>query len=148
VVGVVSTTLSSPTSDLSRLSATALTTLLSAREVSSEEVTRAHLARIDALDGRIRAFIQVFHREALAAACRADEERRRGEVRGVLHGLPISVKESLDMAGMASTLGVPARRSHRAEGDAGMIELLRRAGAVVLGRTNVSQLLLFRSTTT
>ncbi|AGP34975.1 hypothetical protein BE04_31050 [Sorangium cellulosum] len=133
----------SASTDPTRLSATALSSLLAAREVSSEEVTRAHLARIEALDPRLRAFTQVLHDEALAAARGLDDERRRGEIRGPLHGLPITVKESLDMAGMASTLGVASRRGHRAAGDAGVTALLRRAGAVILGRTNVSQLLLY-----
>lgn len=133
----------SSSTDPTQLSATALATLLAARELSAEEVTRAHLARIDALDPRLRAFTHVFRNEALATARRLDDERRRGDVRGPLHGLPVTVKESLDMAGMASTLGVPARRSHRAPADAAIIQLLRRAGAVILGRTNTSQLLLY-----
>ncbi|WP_437612849.1 amidase family protein [Sorangium sp. So ce834] len=136
----------SASTDPTCLSATALSSLLAAREVSSEEVTRAHLARIEALDPRLRAFTQVLHDEALAAARGLDDERRRGEIRGPLHGLPITVKESLDMAGMASTLGVASRRGHRAAGDAGVTVLLRQAGAVILGRTNVSQLLLYNET--
>ncbi|WP_437591924.1 amidase family protein [Sorangium sp. So ce1000] len=133
----------SASTDPTHLSATALAALLAAREISSEELIRAHLSRIDALEPRLRAFTQVLRDEALAAARGLDEERRRGDVRGPLHGLPITVKESLDMAGMASTLGVASRRGHRATGDAEVIALLRRAGAVILGRTNVSQLLLY-----
>jgi fatty acid amide hydrolase len=120
-----------------------LCNLLAAGEVSSEEVTRAHLDRIQAVDAKIRAFTEVLEHEALAAARRADEERRRGEVRGPLHGLPITVKESLDFAGRASTLGTTKRRAILASEDAGITELFRRAGAVILGRTNVSQILMF-----
>ncbi|WP_437679550.1 amidase [Sorangium sp. So ce131] len=133
----------SASTDPTRLSATVLSSLLAARAISAEEAARAHLARIDALDPKIRAFTQVFRDEALATARGLDDERRRGEVRGPLHGLPVTVKESLDMAGMASTLGVASRRGHRAASDAGVTALLRRAGAVILGRTNVSQLLLY-----
>ncbi|WP_437289739.1 amidase [Sorangium sp. So ce406] len=133
----------SASTDPTQLSATVLSALLAAREISSEELTRAHLARIDALDPRLHAFTQVLRDEALAAARSLDDERRRGDVRGPLHGLPVTVKESLDMAGMASTLGVASRRDHRAKGDAAVTALLRRAGAVILGRTNVSQLLLY-----
>jgi fatty acid amide hydrolase len=125
------------------LSATEIARLLAAGEISSEEITQAHLDRIDDIDGRIRAFTTVLRSEALAAARRADEERRRGEARGSLHGLPVSVKESLDMAGFAPTLGVSSRQKLLATEDAGIIECLRRAGAVILGRTNVSQLLLY-----
>jgi fatty acid amide hydrolase len=120
-----------------------LSRLLAAREISSEEVTTAHLDRIDAADGAIHAFTMVLRHEALAAARRADEERRRGEVRGPLHGLPVSMKESLDMTGHASTLGAASRKNRFASEDAAVVELFRKAGAVILGRTNVSQLLLF-----
>jgi fatty acid amide hydrolase len=130
------------TSQLTQLSAVRLAELLAAREVSAEEVAQVHLERIDALDPKIRAFTHVLRHEAMAAARRADEERRRGEVRGRLHGLPVTVKENLDLAGHASTLGAASRRELYATVDAGVIELLRRAGAVILGRTNISQLLL------
>ncbi|MEJ7734043.1 MAG: amidase family protein, partial [Polyangiaceae bacterium] len=123
--------------------AVTLAAMIGRGDVSSEEVTAAHLARIDAVDGRVRAFTTVLRDEACATARRADEERRRGQVRGPLHGLPVSVKESLDMAGMASTMGVAARRHKVAAADAGIVQLLRAAGAVILGRTNTSQLLLF-----
>jgi fatty acid amide hydrolase len=131
------------TSDLCSKSATELSRLLTAGEISSEEVTKAHLARIDAVDRKVRAFTAVFRYEALAAARKADEERRRGEVRGALHGLPVTVKESLDMAGFASTLGAPSRANVRAKDDAGITQLLRESGAVILGRTNLSQLMLY-----
>jgi fatty acid amide hydrolase len=130
-------------SSLCQQPAHALARLLAAGEVSSEELTRAHLDRIAERDGALRAFTVVLRDEALAAARRADEERRRGEVRGPLHGLPVTVKESLDVAGHASTLGAASRKGVIAVEDAAVVELLRRAGAVILGRTNVSQLLLF-----
>ena len=129
--------------DLHTRSATRLSILLAAREVSSEEVTRAFLRRIDAVNERVRAFTEVLREEAIAAARRADEERRRGDVRGPLHGLPVTIKENIDVAGHASTLGVPARKGKRSADDAAIVQLLRAAGAVILGRTNVSQLLLF-----
>ncbi len=131
------------TSDLCSKSATELSRLLAESEISSEEVTKAHLTRIDAVDRGVRAFTTVFRYEALAAARKADDERRRGEVRGPLHGLPVTVKESLDMEGFASTLGAPSRRNVRAIEDAGITQLLREAGAVILGRTNLSQLMLY-----
>ncbi|MFS8064978.1 MAG: amidase [Byssovorax sp.] len=129
--------------ELCSKSATELSRLLAAGEISSEEATKAHLERIDAVDRGVRAFTTVFRYEALAAARKSDEERQRGEVRGPLHGLPVTVKESLDMAGFASTLGAPSRRNVRATEDAGITQMLREAGAVILGRTNVSQLMLY-----
>ena len=132
--------------DLSTLwkqSAASLSRLIAAGDVSSEEVTRAHLDRIDQVDRRVRAFTVVLRAEATAAARRADEERRRGEVRGPLHGLPFSVKESLDVAGQASTLGVPSRRETVSTHDSAIVRMIREAGGVIVGRTNVSQLLLY-----
>lgn len=120
-----------------------LSRLLAAGDISSEELTQACLDRIADADGDLRAFTVVFRHEALAAARRADEERKRGEARGPLHGLPVTVKESLDYAGQASTLGTTKRKAILATEDAGITAALRRAGAVVLGRTNVSQILLF-----
>jgi fatty acid amide hydrolase len=130
-------------SELCRLPATALAALLARGEVSSREVVAAHLDRIAALDGRVRAFARVDAPRALAAADEADAERRAGRVRGPLHGLPVSVKECFDVAGEPTTLGLPGRAAHRAAGDAALVSLLREAGAVVLGRTNLSQTMLF-----
>lgn len=123
--------------------ATELASLLARGEISSVELTRAHLERIAAVDGALRAFTEVFREGALADAERADAERRQGDERGPLHGLPMSVKECFDFEGRATTMGVQARVGHRAREDAAMVKLLRRAGAVVLGRTNVSQFLLY-----
>ena len=129
--------------DLFRLSATALQAELVAGRQTSVAITKSFLARIAAVEGRVHAFTEVLEAEALAAAHRADEERRMGHVRGPLHGLPVTIKESIGMEGHASTLGVPSRKTERAPEDAVVVRLLREAGAVILGRTNVSQLLLF-----
>ncbi len=129
--------------ELTGCSASRLSELLGKGAVSSEEVTRAHLDRIEATGMRLHAFTEVLRVEAMAAARCADEERRRGDERGPLHGLPITLKESLDHAGSASTLGVVRRRSAVSREDAVIVQMMRSAGAVVLGRTNVSQLLLF-----
>ena len=129
--------------DLCRLPATALATLLARGDVSSSEVVAAHIARIDAIDTCVHAFTRVYRERALADAERADAERRRGTIRGPLHGLPVTVKECLDIAGEATTLGIPSRRQHHAAADAALVTLVREAGAVVLGRTNLSQTMLF-----
>ena len=130
--------------ELFRKSARELSSLLTKGEVSSVEVTRTHLDRIAAVDGKLRAFTVVWRDEALASAQRADEERSRGEARGPLHGLPVSIKECLDVAGQATTLGLHSRRDRKAPRDAALVELLRGAGAVLLGRTNISQTMMFQ----
>jgi len=111
--------------------------------VSSSEVTRAYLARIEVVEPVIHACTVVLHDEALAAAKEADARVARGERRSVLDGVPVTLKESLDLRGHASTLGLPSRKNHRATDDAVMVAVLREAGAVFLAKTNVSQALLF-----
>jgi len=130
-------------SELTRAPAHRLAELLARREVSSEEVTRAHLERIEQLEPTLRAFTEVFHRRALDDARAADAARAAGEARGPLMGLPMTFKECLDVRGLATTIGVPARLAHRASEDAVVLALAREQGAVVLGRTNLSQLMLF-----
>jgi fatty acid amide hydrolase len=120
------------------LPAAELLRLLGRREISSREVVQAHLSRIESLDGKLRAFTQVFPERALADADRADRERS-----GALAGLPVSVKENFDMAGEATTMGVVGRAGSKARSDAAMVTALREAGAVILGRTNLSQLCLY-----
>ena len=122
-------------------SASELSALLAKGEVSSAEVVRAHLDRIDAADGRVRAFTAVFHEQAIADAKRADDAPKSG--RGPLHGLPVSIKECFDVAGQPTTLGLEAWRDRVANADAAMVRALREAGAVILGRTNLSQTMLY-----
>jgi fatty acid amide hydrolase len=123
--------------------ATELSSMLARREVSAREVLQAHLGRIDAVDSRIHAFTEVLRDRALADAEASDARRARGEARGPLDGVPVSVKECFDVEGRATTLGIPAWRDRIAGRDAAMITALREAGAVVLGRTNLSQTMLY-----
>jgi len=80
---------------------------------------------------------------APATAARADERRTRGGSLSPIDGLPVSVKESFDVEGLASTMGVQSRTDHRATSDAALIRQLRESGAIILGRTNVSQYLIY-----
>jgi fatty acid amide hydrolase len=123
--------------------ATTLASMLARREVSAVEVLRAHLARIDAVDSTLHAFTEVLREDALAAAEASDQRRARNEARGPLDGLPMTVKECFDVAGRATTLGIPSWRFRIAEKDSAMVAALREAGAVVLGRTNLSQTMLY-----
>ena len=122
--------------------ATALSGLLARGEVSSREATAGCLARIDEHGKQLGAFTEVFHQQALRDADAADAARKRGEAKGPLHGIPVSVKECFDLAGKATTLGIPKRLGTRAAEDAALVTLLREAGGVVVGRTNIPQLLL------
>jgi fatty acid amide hydrolase len=126
-----------------RQSATTLSAMLGRGEVGALEVLRAHLERIDAVDGRIGAFTEVLRQQARADAEASDARRGRGEGRGPLDGVPVTIKECFDVAGRATTLGIPSWAGRIAERDAAMVTALRQAGAVVLGRTNLSQTMLY-----
>lgn len=124
-----------------------LRSLLDKREVSSVEIVESLYARADAVDAKINAYTEQLRRDALIDAKRCDEERARGDVRGALHGLPISVKESIEVRGTETTAGLRARAGRRVEKDAVTVQLLREQGAIILGKTNIPQTLLSSETT-
>jgi fatty acid amide hydrolase len=124
------------------LTATEALNLLERRELSSVELVRALLDRADRVDSELGAFVQRFDREALDRAERADSARARGEAHGALLGLPVSIKESIAVAGTDSTLGLRARVGHPEREDALVVAMLREAGAIPIGKTNVPQTLL------
>ena len=126
--------------DLWRAGAAQLASAIRSREVSAREAVEAYLARIEAVNLRLNAVTVVLVEQALAAAARADEATARGEVTGPLHGLPCTVKENIEVAGTATTNGVPALAEAHAERDAPAVERLREAGAIVIGRTNLPDL--------
>jgi aspartyl-tRNA(Asn)/glutamyl-tRNA(Gln) amidotransferase subunit A len=112
--------------------------LVAARRVSPVALTEACLERIDARNGALRAFITVMRDTALAEARRAEQEIGAGHIRGPLHGIPVSVKDLVDVAGVPTTSGsaVPARMPKK---DAPLVANLRRAGAVIVGKTNLHE---------
>ncbi|TCC05555.1 amidase family protein [Kribbella soli] len=116
-------------------------------QVTSREVTEELLARI-ADDTQVNAVVEVRREHALTEADRADAllaERgsavRRGGVVGPLHGVPVTVKEAFNVAGMRTTWGNPAFAEYVADRDAAVVERLQRAGAIVVGKTNVHAML-------
>jgi len=111
------------------------------REVSSEELMRLYLDRVARHNPKINAIVVMDGDKALSQAREADRELARGEVRGPLHGLPMTVKESYDVAGWKTTWGNPAWKDNVATSDAVVVERLKRAGAIVFGKTNVPLLL-------
>jgi fatty acid amide hydrolase len=130
-------------SALTTLSARALAERIAGGEVTAAEAVEAHIARIEAVNGRINAVVVTRFDEARAEARAADDRRARGEPLGPLHGVPITIKESLDLAGTPSTFGIPSRAATRAASDDPSVARFRAAGAIVLGKTNVPQLLLY-----
>ena len=116
-------------------SATSLRRKLLAREISSVELVRQSLARIEAVNPRLNALIALDPAAALAAAEQSDQRIARGEARA-LEGLPISVKDAFNVAAFTACVGAPALRDRRPEADAPAIARLRDAGAVILGKSN------------
>ncbi|MBP7685038.1 MAG: amidase [Deltaproteobacteria bacterium] len=116
-----------------------LATLLDRRETSSEELVRALHVRADEIAPVLNAFTREFREEALLEARRCDVERARDELRGPLHGLPLTLKDNIDVVGAPSTVGLRADLSRVVTEDAVVVAAARRAGAIVLGKSNVPQ---------
>jgi amidase len=114
---------------------------------SSRALTEAYLKRIEMLDrGQVNSMIEL-NPEALAIADAFDRERKAGRVRGPLHGIPIVIKDNIDTADrMATSAGSLALAGNIARSDAHIVRRLREAGAVLLGKTNLSEWANFRST--
>jgi len=129
--------------NLHRKSAIELLKLLETKQISSREVTEYFIERIEQFNPKINAVVLKFYEEALKKADAADAKRVKGESNGKLHGLPFTIKECFDYPETPSTLGVLARKNDLpAETDA-YIEALMKEGGIVLGKTNVPQLLIF-----
>src|SRR5207245_237994 len=118
-----------PMDELIRCGAVKLRQLLQRRELSTTQAVEAHIARIELVNGSLNAVVVPLFEEALAEAKAADELAAQGEWLGPLHGLPITVKESLDLRGTASTAGVARWLPIKARVDADVVAALRRAGA-------------------
>jgi amidase len=108
-----------------------------AGDVSSEELTRSYLERIAKYNGDLNAVVALDDEGALKTARERDNQRTSGEAVGVLHGLPMTVKDALEVAGIRSTAGIPKLKDHVPTKDAEMVARIRRAGAVILGKSNM-----------
>ena len=129
-------------SEIWQLSATELAQRIASRQISSAEAVDAHLARIDAVNPALNAVVRVLADEARASAVLADKRLAAGEVAGPLHGVPFTVKENIDMAGLPTTWGVPALANAIVPLDAPVVERMRAAGAIPIGRTNLPDMAL------
>ena len=118
-------------------SAVALARALRARKVSSVELLTAYLSRVDRINPTINAVVVDDRERALLQARAADRALARGENLGPLHGLPMTVKESFDLQGHPTTQGFVPMRENVASEDALVVQRLKRAGAVIFGKTNV-----------
>ena len=125
--------------ELTSFSATTLARFIRTNLVSSVAVVDAHLARLEAVNPKLNAVVQLQAEAARQQARAADAAVSRGEPLGPLHGIPITLKDSLDTAGMVSTWGTTGRAGFTPETDATVVARLRAAGAIVLGKTNTPE---------
>jgi fatty acid amide hydrolase len=128
---------------LTALPARALAERIACGEIAAVEAVEAHIARIEEVNRSLNAVVVKRFDEARAEARAADERSVHGAELGPLHGVPITIKESLDLSGTPSTFGIPQRTSTCATADEPHVARMRAAGAIVLGKTNVPQLLLY-----
>ena len=134
--------------DFAEIDIATLQARMSSGELSSRALTQAYLDRIAAIDDAgptLKAVIEL-NPDALKEADALDAERKAGKVRGPLHGVPILVKDNIDATPMVNSAGSLALAEHRPKTDAFVVRKLREAGAVVLGKTNLSEWANIRST--
>jgi amidase len=123
-------------------SATALAKAIRDREVSSEEVVNAYLKRMRAVNPKLNAVVQELGETACEQARAADRALARGNPLGPLHGVPMTIKDTLDTAGVITTGGTQGRARFVPKEDAVAVARMRSAGAILLGKTNVPELAL------
>jgi amidase len=139
---------SAPSLDIAELSATDARDRMAAGTLTSRALTQAYLERIAALDDagpRLDSVIEL-NPSALADADLLDAERKAGKIRGPLHGIPVLLKDNIDVSGMVNSAGSIALADHRPRQDAFLAARLRASGAVILGKANLSEWANFRST--
>ena len=125
--------------ELHYLSATALAAMLRGKQVSAREVVTAHLERVELLNPRVNAIVTLTAERALEQAAAQDELAARGEFAGPLHGLPVAHKDNHLTAGIRTTFGSPSRADFVPDTDDLVIERMKQAGVITLGKTNIPE---------
>jgi amidase len=127
------------TADLHYLSLVDISKRIQRRDLSSVEIVTTLLARIAAFEPRLNGFLQVMGDTALADAKRADAELNRGQWRGPMHGVPIGIKDLIDVAGVPTTSGTEIMKDRVPAADATVVARLKRAGAIIIGKTHMTE---------
>ncbi len=123
-------------------SAVEMARMIRDKKISPVELVQAHLDRIERLNPQLNAFVSVDSARALEAARKAEAAVMQGAALGPLHGVPVTIKSSIDVAGLRCETGSKLRAGHIAEADAPLVARLKAAGAIVLGNTNVPEMLM------
>ncbi|MBI4528517.1 MAG: Asp-tRNA(Asn)/Glu-tRNA(Gln) amidotransferase GatCAB subunit A [Deltaproteobacteria bacterium] len=125
--------------DLEELTIAKLAPRIKKKEISPLRLTELYLQRIEKLNPRLNAYLTALEKEALAQAAELDTEIQRGRYRGVLHGIPFSIKDNLAMKGVRTTAGTKVLSEWVPDFDATVVSRLREAGAIILGKTNMHE---------
>ncbi len=128
--------------DLTSLSATEMAAAIANRETKATSLMEAHLERIARLNPRLNAFVHMDFEEAWRQAAAADMALESSKVFGPLHGVPLTIKSSIDVAGWPCSCGSRLRADYVAEKDAPLVSRLRQAGGILLGNTNAPECLM------
>ncbi|MBZ5502468.1 MAG: amidase [Acidobacteriia bacterium] len=132
---------SSPSAEITSLSATEIARLVSSGALSAREVVDEHIRRIEAVNPSLNAVVVPLFQSARTEAAALDSARARGGLTGPLCGVPMTVKEAFEVTGTPSTMGLTERAAHCASADGILVARLRQAGAILLGKTNVPLLM-------
>jgi fatty acid amide hydrolase len=132
--------------DLQEMSAREIAGRIAAGDLSSAEAVEHFVARLKAVNGKLNAVTVDLSESARIAAANVDKARAHGEKLPPLAGLPVTIKECFDLAGTASTFGLPSRRSKIESHDDPYVAALRAAGAIPIAKTNLPQLMIFTET--
>src|SRR6478735_10837646 len=119
--------------------ATELAGAIRAKELSAVEITSTVLERIAALEPKLNAFAHLAAEEAMEAAAKADHAFAKGDSIGPLHGIPVTIKDHEAVRGMPVEYGTHLRRGDVASADNAMVSRLRKAGAIILGKTTTPE---------
>jgi Asp-tRNA(Asn)/Glu-tRNA(Gln) amidotransferase A subunit family amidase len=125
-----------------QLSLAQMAELVRSREISPVEIVDAHLDRIEQLNPKLNAFIELRANAAFQEAKAAEEAVRRADPLGALQGVPISIKSAIAVAGLKHECGSRTRAGVIASQDAVLVQRLKQAGAIILGSTNVPEMLM------
>ncbi|WP_329110888.1 amidase family protein [Micromonospora sp. NBC_01699] len=151
VAALVATSVSTPTEatsrqrpfpiDLERATIPELNEALNAQRITSVQLVEAYLERIRALNSNGPGLnaVRVLAKDAVDQARVADQDRRKGRTRGPMHGIPVLVKDNIDVKGLPTTAGALALADSRPGKDAFLVTRLRTAGAIILGKTNLTE---------
>ncbi len=132
--------------EITSMSATALAAAIRAKQVSPVEVVEAHLRRIQEVNPKINAVVTLREQQALAEASAAEAAIARGDDLGPVHGVPFTVKDTIETAGVRTTSGTKSRTEYVPQRDAPAVARLKEAGGILLGKTNTPELAMWYET--